>query len=71
MIVLAKFAAVPLGDALRVVVLLSCPSRTLIAENLFLRRPLALYKERDIEPLRIDTVTRVSLVLLARLFECD
>ena len=47
MIVLAKIAFVLLGDALRFVVLLFCPGRSLIAENLFLRRQLGLYKERE------------------------
>ena len=39
------------------------------AENLFLRRQLALYKERGIQPRRIDAATRISLAILARLFE--
>ena len=48
--------------------MLSCPSRSLIAENLFLRRQLALYKERGLKPRRIDAATRISLVLLSKLF---
>jgi len=38
------------------------------AENLFLRRELALYVERGIKPRRIDSVTRISLAILSRLF---
>ena len=37
------------------------------AENLFLRRQLALCKERGIKPRRIDPATRVSLAVLAKL----
>ena len=40
---------------------------TLLAENLFLRRQLALYKERGIKPRRVDAATRVSLAVLSRL----
>ena len=67
MIALAKIVAILLGDALRFVVLMSCPSRTLIAENLFLRRQLALYKERGLKPRRIDAATRISLVSSAKI----
>ena len=45
------------------------PRTTLEAEILFLRRQLALYVERQVKPRRIDVATRVSLVLLSRLFE--
>ena len=38
----------------------------LAAENLFLRRQLALYLERQVKPRRADAATRVALVLLAR-----
>jgi hypothetical protein len=43
--------------------------RALRAENLFLRRQLALYIERGIQARRIDAATRVSLVVLANLFD--
>ena len=39
------------------------------AENLFLRRQLALFKERGIQPRRVDSATRISLAVLARLVE--
>jgi putative transposase len=38
------------------------------AEILVLRRQIALYKEREIKPRRIDAVTRISLALLSRFF---
>ena len=38
----------------------------LAAENLFLRKQLALYQERRIKPRRPDPATRVALVLLSR-----
>jgi hypothetical protein len=43
---------------------------SLEAEVLFLRRQLALYVERRVKPRRLDAATRVSLMLLSRLFEC-
>ena len=43
-------------------------SRSIKAENLFLRRQLALYIERGVKPQRIDPVTRIGLTLLSRLF---
>ena len=44
-------------------------TRSLKAENLFLRRQLALYVERGVKPRRIDRVTRFSLALLCRFFD--
>src|SRR5215469_12767864 len=38
------------------------------AENLFLRRQLALYVERGVKPRRIDSVTRIGLTVLSRFF---
>ena len=44
-------------------------SRTaLAAENLFLRKQLALYRERQIKPCRAADPLRFTLVLLARWF---
>jgi putative transposase len=40
-----------------------------MAENLFLRRQLALYVERGVKSRRVDPVTRISLALLSRLFD--
>src|SRR6266404_1908945 len=44
-------------------------SRSIKAENLFLRRQLALYVERGVKPRRLDTVTRISLAFLSRFFD--
>src|SRR5215210_8794828 len=41
----------------------------LAAENLFLRKQLALYQERHVKPRRPDPATRVILVLLSRLLD--
>jgi hypothetical protein len=41
----------------------------LAAENLFLRKQLALYQERRVTPRRPDSATRVVLVLLSRLLD--
>src|SRR5262252_8914388 len=38
----------------------------LAAENLFLRKQLALYLERQVKPRRADDVTRITLVALSR-----
>jgi hypothetical protein len=43
-------------------------NRSIKAENLFLRRQLALYIERGAKPRRIDLVTRIGLTLLSRFF---
>jgi hypothetical protein len=43
-------------------------SRSVNAENLFLRRQLALYIERGMKPRRVDPVTRLALAPLSRFF---
>jgi transposase InsO family protein len=43
--------------------------RSIEAENLFLRRQLALYRERGVKPRRMDSATRIALALLSQLFE--
>ena len=48
--------------------LLIRPRKAIAAENLFLRRQLALYQERKVNPRRIDPATRITLALLSRLF---
>jgi putative transposase len=58
-----------LADALGFAVLALRPRRSLEAENLFLRRELALYQERGVKARRVDATTRVSLALLSRLFD--
>jgi len=66
----------PLRIILRVIVdlgrftSLALQSRVhLAAENLFLRKQLALYLEREVKPRRADDATRISLVVLSRLVD--
>src|SRR5450755_3030932 len=48
---------------------LACRSqRSIEAENLFLRRQLALYIERGVKPRRIDSASRLALAFLSRFF---
>jgi hypothetical protein len=42
---------------------------TLAAENLFLRKQLAMYQERDVKPKRATPATRGVLVWLSRWFD--
>ena len=69
MVTLVKIALHLIEDALRWVVLLFRSTESVHAENLFLRRQLALYIERGVQPHRVDAATRVSLAVLARLFD--
>jgi len=55
-------------DALRFLVLGTHSQAALKAENLFLRKQLALYLEREVKPRRATDATRLSMVLLSRLF---
>jgi putative transposase len=59
----------PVADMLRWLRLAFRSSRSMQAENLFLRRQLALYIERGVKPRRIDAATRIGLTLLSRLFD--
>jgi len=68
MVTLGGIALRLIGDALRWLVLLFRSTEAVRAENLFLRRQLALFIERGVRPRRVDAATRVSLVVLARLF---
>jgi transposase InsO family protein len=56
-------------DALRWWALAFRSSRSIKAENLFLRRQLGLYIERGARPRRIDSVTRIRLILWSRFFD--
>ena len=69
MVSLLRIAGLLVEDAFRWVLLLFRSAEVLQTENLFLRRQLALYIERGVQPRRIDAATRVSLTLLARLFD--
>jgi hypothetical protein len=57
------------GEMLRWWALAFRSSQSIKAENLCLRRQLALYIERGVKPRRIDPVTRIGLTLLSRLFD--
>jgi putative transposase len=57
------------ADMLRWLRLAFRSSQSIQAENLFLRRQLALYIERGVKPRRIDAATRIGLTLLSRLFD--
>ena len=56
-------------DGLRFVSLGFRSRSQLTAENLFLRKQLALYAERGVRPRRADDATRITLVVLARLID--
>src|ERR1700694_2441061 len=58
-----------LGDLIGLLVLTARSRRSIEAENLVLRRQLALFKERGVKPRRIDAATWLSLAWLSRL--CD
>ena len=45
------------------------PTPALAVENLFLRKQLALYQERQVKPRRANDTTRISLLWLSRLFD--
>src|SRR5579864_5134225 len=55
-------------DAIRFILLGTHSSVPLRAENLFLRKQLALYLERKTKPRRADNATRLTLALLSDLF---
>jgi len=57
------------GDVLRFVSSTLRPHAQLAAENLFLRKQLALYLERRVKPRRADDATRIALVALSRLID--
>src|SRR5215469_2920825 len=55
-------------DLVRLLVLTSRSRRTLAAENLFLRKQLALFQERNVKPRRAHDPTRLIMVILGRMF---
>jgi putative transposase len=55
-------------DALRLIWSSLRPRYSLAAENLFLRKQLALYLERKVNPRRADVGMKLTLVLLSRMF---
>src|SRR5205809_5702351 len=54
-------------DLVRLAFLAARSHRSLAAENLFLRKQLALYQERRVKPRRADDATRITLVVLSHL----
>ena len=57
-----------LADVLRWIRLAFRSAKSIQAENLFMRRQLALYAERGIKVRRVDPATRVALAILSRFF---
>src|SRR4029077_18433296 len=55
-------------DLVHLLVLVSRSRRALAAENLFLRKQLALFQERKVKPHRADDSTRLLMVILGRMF---
>src|ERR1700745_2006528 len=55
-------------DALQFLLLGTRSGAAIRAENMFLRKQLARYLQREVEPRRAPDATRLSLVLLSRLF---
>src|SRR5215831_63841 len=55
-------------DLIRLLVLTSRSRRALAAENLFLRKQLALFQERNVKPRRAHDPTRLVMVILGRMF---
>ena len=69
MIGFVRILAALLSDALSLVLLFLRSSSAIRAENLVLRNQLAQYIERGVKPRRVDSVTRIGLALLTRLFD--
>ena len=64
-----RTAASLLYDLVMLIWLNMRPHSALAAENLFLRKQLAMHQERKLKPRRPDTAFRSGLVLLSRLFD--
>jgi len=58
-----------LADLLHMLRLMVLSRTQLAAENLFLRKQLACYSERQVRPRRTDNAARITLVLLSRFVE--
>ena len=67
MIYLARLLLRLLADLVQFTSLAFKPHQAIVAENLILRRQIALFRERDIQPRRIDAATRLSLAIWSRL----
>src|SRR5262245_42788715 len=69
MVVLLRIAVCLIEDAFRCALLRLRSRRSVQAENLFLRRQLAMYIERGVRSRRMDAGTRISLAVLAKRFD--
>lgn len=56
------------ADLVRLVALAARPRAALVAENLFLRKQLALFQERKVRPRRADASTRWMMAALSQYF---
>jgi len=66
---LVRIGTCLIEDIFRWALLLFGSTKSVQAENLFPRRQLASFQERGVRPRRQDPASRVSLAVLARLFE--
>ena len=64
-----RTAAIVLLDLCRFVRLAAYSRSAVAAENLFLRKQLALFQERKVKPQRADDATRWMMATLSRLFD--
>lgn len=62
---MVRTALALLADLLRLLRLMLQSRTQLAAENLFLRKQLACYIERQVRPRRTDAASRIALVLLS------
>jgi ABC-type Fe3+/spermidine/putrescine transport system ATPase subunit len=69
MVTLARIMVRLIDDTLRWLMLLARSDESVRAENLVLRRQLAMFIERGVRPGRMDAATRISLAVLTRLFD--
>jgi hypothetical protein len=58
-----------LADLCQLVFLFTRPCVALAAENLFLRKQLALFQERKVRPRRADDSTRWMMATLSQMFQ--
>jgi transposase InsO family protein len=66
---LASMLRMLIVDTCRFLVLCLRPTPALAAENLYLRKQLALYDERQVKPRRATNVTRLAMVWLSHWFD--
>ncbi len=57
------------ADLVTFLCLMLRPRGALAADNLFLSKQLAFYRERNIKPRRLDAAARLALVGLSKLFD--